>query len=121
MNGNENLTDATDWTPEEIDMDYWDNPDPRDDADTAEALASYARLFSTDLIEDTTAATGSESTSAITAHLKAAEKSLQMLEVVLVARLRARGTTWAEIGDGFGITRQAAQQRFGAPLKHLRL
>lgn len=119
MNGNENLTDTTDWTP---DMDYWDNPDPRaDTADAAEALASYARLFSTDLIEDTTAALGSESTSAITAHLKAAEKSLQMLEVVLVARLRARGTTWAEIGDGFGISRQAAQQRFGAPLKHLRL
>jgi hypothetical protein len=29
--------------------------------------------------------------------------------------LRAEGFSWAEIGDRLGITRQAAQQRWGSP------
>jgi len=32
-----------------------------------------------------------------------------------VAGLGARGYSWAEIGAGLGITRQAAQQRWGHP------
>lgn len=30
-----------------------------------------------------------------------------------VTAMRNRGVTWAEIGDAFGITKQAAQQRWG--------
>ncbi len=32
-----------------------------------------------------------------------------------VTGLRTRGYSWAEIGSRLGITRQAAQQRWGAP------
>jgi hypothetical protein len=32
-----------------------------------------------------------------------------------VRGLRARGYSWAEIGARLGITRQAAQQRWGTP------
>lgn len=32
-----------------------------------------------------------------------------------VAGLRERGYSWAEIGSRLGVTRQAAQQRWGAP------
>jgi hypothetical protein len=34
---------------------------------------------------------------------------------LLVAQAREAGATWAEVGEYFGTTRQAAQQRFGAP------
>lgn len=34
----------------------------------------------------------------------------------LVANARADGETWKDIGDSLGMTRQAAQQRFGKPL-----
>lgn len=30
-----------------------------------------------------------------------------------VARAREEGATWAEVGEALGVTRQAAQQRFG--------
>jgi len=32
----------------------------------------------------------------------------------LVDQLRSEGATWADVGDVFGISRQAAQQRFGS-------
>jgi len=32
----------------------------------------------------------------------------------LVDDMRAAGASWADVGDTFGVTRQAAQQRFGA-------
>lgn len=33
--------------------------------------------------------------------------------VALVAEMRAAGGTWADVGDAFGISRQAAFKRFG--------
>jgi hypothetical protein len=45
--------------------------------------------------------------------LSALEWLLGKAQRKAVANLRAQGMTWAEVGDVFGITRQAAQQRFG--------
>lgn len=47
------------------------------------------------------------------ARLAAAEKDLR----ASVQRARDEGATWQEIGDALGITRQAAQQRFGGGSK----
>lgn len=38
-------------------------------------------------------------------------------EEVAVAGLRAAGHSWAEIGARLGISRQAAQQRWGSPTR----
>lgn len=40
--------------------------------------------------------------------------AIERAQVELVEQLRAAGITWQTIGDQFGITRQAAQQRFGS-------
>lgn len=45
------------------------------------------------------------------ARLRAAEADL----AAAAARARQHGHSWAAIGDRLGITRQAAQQRFGSP------
>ena len=37
--------------------------------------------------------------------------SLDRIEALLVARARANGATWAEIGGQLGITRQSAHRR----------
>ena len=42
-----------------------------------------------------------------------ASQAVHELTAEAVRIARAKGTTWAEIGDTLGITRQAAQQRFG--------
>ncbi len=46
-----------------------------------------------------------------------AARSLQVTvnvgSLAAAATARAQGRTWAEIGDALGITKQAAQQRFG--------
>jgi hypothetical protein len=42
-----------------------------------------------------------------------ARKMLDDAYSASVADLRARGTSWAGIGELLGITKQAAQQRFG--------
>ncbi|HEY6425814.1 MAG TPA: hypothetical protein VIX84_01140 [Acidimicrobiales bacterium] len=50
--------------------------------------------------------------------VKAASRELAMAEVTLrrqVAVARRHGHSWAAIGFILGTTRQAAQQRFGAP------
>lgn len=39
-------------------------------------------------------------------------RALDEAEREAVAMLRANGSSWAEIGDGLGTTRQNAQQRF---------
>lgn len=39
------------------------------------------------------------------------------LEFHVIRLMREAGVTWEAIGDEFGITRQAARQRFGAPRK----
>lgn len=46
--------------------------------------------------------------------LTAARRTLEATETDLVMLMRSGGTPWQQIGDLFGITRQAAQQRYGA-------
>ncbi|HEY7487574.1 MAG TPA: hypothetical protein VH912_24175 [Streptosporangiaceae bacterium] len=45
--------------------------------------------------------------------LLAAQDETEQLMREAVARCRADGYSWADIGARLGITRQAAQQRFG--------
>ena len=45
--------------------------------------------------------------------IKACRTDLDIREHNLVQEMRKDGTTWGTIGALFGITRQAAQQRFG--------
>ena len=40
--------------------------------------------------------------------------NIAWLTTKMVRAMRNEGATWASIGDVFGITRQAAQQRFGS-------
>ena len=37
--------------------------------------------------------------------------------IATVAAWRARGATWAEIGESYGVSRQAAWERFGTAAK----
>ena len=51
------------------------------------------------------------------ASLEPAGRSVRSLEASVreqVAELRGRGISWERIGEALGVTRQAAQQRFGA-------
>jgi len=49
------------------------------------------------------------------AWLRVAQDELAQVVDDRVGRLRAaHGASWAEIGDALGITKQGAQQRFGA-------
>ena len=41
------------------------------------------------------------------------------IEHNIAAAMRKDGKSWAEIGKAFGVTRQAAQQRFGVPVAFL--
>lgn len=45
---------------------------------------------------------------------KGIQDALTEAQAMAVASMRDDGASWAEIGDGLGITRQAAQQRWGA-------
>lgn len=45
--------------------------------------------------------------------LKRAAESLELAMIEEVAHLRAEGQSWAVIGDLVGVSKQAAQQRFG--------
>jgi hypothetical protein len=65
-------------------------------------LAAYARRVATGDVEALTAMTG------LAADIDAAIRNA-------VTGLRAYGYSWAEIGSRLGITRQAAQQRWGGP------
>lgn len=48
----------------------------------------------------------------------AARKYLGHAEVGAVALLREAGASWQQIGDALGVTRQAAQMRFGKVQLH---
>jgi hypothetical protein len=69
---------------------------------TRRILAAYARRVATGDVEALTAMTG------LAADIDAAIRNA-------VTGLRAYGYSWAEIGSRLGITRQAAQQRWGGP------
>lgn len=43
---------------------------------------------------------------------RAVRESAEELEQALVDEARAGGATWSEIGAAYGMTKQAAQQRF---------
>lgn len=45
--------------------------------------------------------------------LRLVELAVDQARRALVADLREAGATWEDIGDALGVTRQAAQQRFG--------
>lgn len=45
--------------------------------------------------------------------LASIESAAARAQVELVNLMRERGASWAAVGNLFGITRQAAQQRFG--------
>lgn len=45
---------------------------------------------------------------------------IDVLEHAIVAVARSYGATWEDIGEQFGISRQAARQRFGEPRKRQR-
>lgn len=47
--------------------------------------------------------------------LEALRDGVRRLEFNVVRLMREAGVTWEAIGDEFGISRQAARQRFGAP------
>lgn len=46
---------------------------------------------------------------------------LEAVKVTAVREMRASGESWAAVGDALGLTRQAAQQRYGAPAAALDL
>jgi hypothetical protein len=46
------------------------------------------------------------------AEVRGARKALEALEAQTVSEARASGATWGEIGALYGISKQAAQQRF---------
>ena len=41
------------------------------------------------------------------------ERAAEMVRKVIVQEARDEGITWQEIGDALGVTKQAAQQRYG--------
>jgi hypothetical protein len=47
------------------------------------------------------------------AEVRGARKALEALESRTVGEARAAGATWSAIGSLYGISKQAAQQRFG--------
>lgn len=44
-----------------------------------------------------------------------ARRRMDRIEYHAVELVRAAGATWEDIGETFGISRQAARQRFGEP------
>lgn len=44
--------------------------------------------------------------------VRGAREALEVLEVQTVAEARAGGATWTQIGALYGVSKQAAQQRF---------
>jgi hypothetical protein len=49
------------------------------------------------------------------AAVRGAREALEGLEHETVAEARAAGATWGEIGSLYGVSKQAAQQRFHLP------
>ncbi|WP_217182594.1 hypothetical protein [Streptomyces sp. AC495_CC817] len=47
------------------------------------------------------------------AELLTIRESVEVAITTAVVGLRSQGYSWAEVGDGLGISRQAAQQRYG--------
>lgn len=50
----------------------------------------------------------------IPTYMRAAESMLEEAREAFVGMMRAGGASWADVGEALNITRQAAQQRFGA-------
>lgn len=68
----------------------------------------YARMaLSDDVGRDITSAAD------VLTSIRQARRELDYAEAFAVDTLRAKGATWADIGELFGITKQAAQQRYG--------
>lgn len=90
--------------------------DPRHAQTDAPALRAlrYAR---DDIYEATIAAGYSFDQGRITAlkAMRSAEQQLEAARTALVQQLRASGTPWSAIGAAIGISKQAAQQRYGGP------
>ncbi|WP_067537380.1 hypothetical protein [Nocardia crassostreae] len=96
--------------------------------DPADERAVLAKLLSTNaefLAEVLHPAAGTP-TPSVMAALRAARSLDNVVDDVLrslVAQARAEGRTWAEVGEVFGTSRQAAFQRFGGsgmpPLPHI--
>jgi hypothetical protein len=51
---------------------------------------------------------------ALTSHAPQILRAAEELVALLVTNARDHGATWADVGETFGITRSAAQQRFGS-------
>jgi hypothetical protein len=68
-----------------------------------------------DKARDTTSEWGrSAHPATVLRQIKAARSVLKDAEKWAVAELREAGDSWAQIGDALGVTRQAAQMRFGS-------
>lgn len=68
-----------------------------------------ASALSLEALADAPGARPEQSLAAASQLASAAERSLHLL----VAEARAAGMTWAQVGEVLGVTRQAAQKRFG--------
>ncbi|MBT0566709.1 DUF3887 domain-containing protein [Williamsia sp. CHRR-6] len=82
---------------------------PADDQATVEVLRQSLALIIDALHPD-----GRADSLAALAAADSATSALADAQSALVARARGAGHTWSEIGDILRISRQAAQQRFGA-------
>lgn len=51
---------------------------------------------------------------------RSAREHFELLELEQVRRLRREGSTWSQIGELYGLTKQGAQQRFKARLDKLK-
>lgn len=49
------------------------------------------------------------------AAVRRCREELEALEAATVVDARAAGVTWSEIGSGYGLSKQGAQQRFRPP------
>lgn len=59
-------------------------------------------------------------TAALLREVLEARRRLDRVEFYAVELARAAGATWEDVGELFGISRQAARQRFGEPRQRRR-
>lgn len=57
---------------------------------------------------------------AVLEELVAARRHLDLVEYHAVQMVRGAGATWEDIGEAYGISRQAARQRFSQPRRRQR-
>jgi hypothetical protein len=70
-------------------------------------------LFTLERLAETSRIAGNGDLLDMLGALRTVELAVSAARRAVVAEAREAGTTWEEIGDALGITRQAAQQRFG--------